>query len=120
MRNFARSVPREHQQNDRFRTGHDELFLGRSDDRGNPFLMQRNRSQHQLVIEEILDHLDPREREVITRRYGLVDGTEPQTLEQVGRRFGVTKERVRQLESRAMKKLQRVASVESLEIPGID
>ena len=120
MRNFARSVPREHQQNDRFRTGHDELFLGRSDDRGNPFLMQRYRSQHQLVIEEILDHLDPREREVITRRYGLVDGTEPQTLEQVGRRFGVTKERVRQLESRAMKKLQRVASVESLEIPGID
>ncbi len=120
MRNFARSVPREHRQQDRFRTGHDELFPGRSDERSNPFLAQRNRLQHRLVIGEILEHLDPREREVITRRYGLTDGSEPQTLEQVGRRFGVTKERVRQLEGRALKKLQRVVSLESLEIPGLD
>ena len=120
MRNFARSVPREHRQQDRFRTGLDELFPGRSDERSNPFLAQRHRRQHQLVIQEILEHLDPREREVITRRYGLTEGSEPQTLEQVGRRFGVTKERIRQLESRALKKLQRVASVESLEIPGLD
>jgi len=120
MRNFARSVPREHRQHDRFRTGHDEVFLGRSDERGNPFLAQRHRQQHQVIIEEILEHLDPREREVITRRYGLTEGSEPQTLEQVGRRFGVTKERIRQLESRALKKLQRVTSVGSLEIPGLD
>jgi len=120
MRNFARSVPREHRQQDRFRTGHDESFLGRSEERSNPFLEQRHHLQHRVVVNEILEHLDPREREVITRRYGLTEGSEPQTLEQVGRRFGVTKERIRQLESRALKKLQRVASTESLEIPGLD
>ena len=120
MRNFARSVPREHRQQDRFRTGHDELFLGRSEERSNPFLEQRHHRQHRVVVNEILEHLDPREREVITRRYGLTEGSEPQTLEQVGRRFGVTKERIRQLESRALKKLQRVASTESLEIPGLE
>ena len=120
MRNFARSVPREHRQQVRFRTGHDELFLGRSEERSNPFLEQRHHLQHRVVVNEILEHLDPREREVITRRYGLTEGSEPQTLEQVGRRFGVTKERIRQLESRALKKLQRVASTESLEIPGLD
>ncbi|MDP7277477.1 MAG: sigma-70 family RNA polymerase sigma factor [Planctomycetaceae bacterium] len=120
MRNFARSVPREHRQRDRFRTGHEEFFGSRSDEGGNPFLEQKvNRQQHEVIM-EILEHLDPREREVITRRFGLSEGSEPQTLEQVGRRFGVTKERIRQLESRALKKLERVARRGQLEIAGLD
>jgi DNA-directed RNA polymerase sigma subunit (sigma70/sigma32) len=41
-------------------------------------------------------------------------------LEQVGHRFGVTKERIRQLESRALKKLERVARRGQLEIAGLD
>ncbi|MBX3439578.1 MAG: sigma-70 family RNA polymerase sigma factor, partial [Planctomycetaceae bacterium] len=71
------------------------------------------------IIMSILDQLDDRERAIILHRYGLVQGTEPQTLEQVGRRFGVTKERIRQLETRALKKLQKIAHDDSLEIPGI-
>ncbi|MFN9268637.1 MAG: sigma factor-like helix-turn-helix DNA-binding protein, partial [Planctomycetaceae bacterium] len=44
---------------------------------------------------------------------------EPSTLEELGGRFGVTKERIRQLENRALSKLRRIAREEKLDIPGI-
>ncbi|MDP7599729.1 MAG: sigma-70 family RNA polymerase sigma factor, partial [Acidimicrobiales bacterium] len=56
-------------------------------------------------ILEVLDQLDGRERDVVRMRFGL-DGARPATLEEVGRRFGVTRERVRQIESRTMAKLR--------------
>ena len=46
-------------------------------------------------------------------------GIEALTLEQVGARFGVTKERIRQLETRALTKLRSIAEEEKLDIPGI-
>jgi RNA polymerase primary sigma factor len=49
-------------------------------------------------------------------RYGL-DGVSEQTLEQLGRELGITKERVRQIESRAQDKLRRFASEEQLDLP---
>ena len=52
-------------------------------------------------------------------RFGLNQDTEPQTLEQLGGRFGVTKERIRQLEARALGKLRKIALEEKLDIPGI-
>jgi len=52
-----------------------------------------------------LDDLDDREKDVVRMRFGL-DGTEPLTLEQVGKHFGVTRERVRQIEARTMSKLK--------------
>jgi RNA polymerase primary sigma factor len=56
-------------------------------------------------IEDALDKLTPREREVIRMRFGLEDGT-PRTLEEVGRYFQVTRERIRQIEAKALKKLK--------------
>lgn len=56
-------------------------------------------------IESALQNLDDRERTIISLRFGLYDG-EPQTLEDVGRIFGVSRERIRQIESRALKKLR--------------
>ena len=50
-------------------------------------------------------HLGDREREVVRMRYGLTDG-EPRTLEEVGRAFGVTRERVRQIEAKSLAKLR--------------
>jgi RNA polymerase primary sigma factor len=56
-------------------------------------------------LERVLsDILEAQERDVLSRRYGL-DGNEPQTLEEVGQVFGVTRERIRQIEARALKKL---------------
>ena len=59
-------------------------------------------------IEEALDQLTPRERDVLKMRFGLDDGY-PHTLEEVGRHFQVTRERIRQIESKALKKLRHPA-----------
>jgi RNA polymerase primary sigma factor len=56
-------------------------------------------------IEDVLAKLTPREREVLKMRFGLDDGY-PRTLEEVGRHFKVTRERIRQIESKALKKLR--------------
>jgi RNA polymerase primary sigma factor len=55
-----------------------------------------------------IERLNPRMKHVVTRRFGL-DGRPPQTLEEVGHDLGITRERVRQLESRALKELRAVA-----------
>jgi RNA polymerase primary sigma factor len=55
-----------------------------------------------------VERLNPRMRHVVTRRFGL-DGKPPQTLEDVGTDLGITRERVRQLETRALRELRAVA-----------
>ena len=62
-------------------------------------------------LDAILDKLTPRERDVVRMRFGLEDGY-MHTLEEVGQRFQVTRERVRQIELRAIKKLRRMSPVE--------
>jgi RNA polymerase primary sigma factor len=56
-------------------------------------------------VEEVLDTLTPRERRVIQLRFGLNDGHQ-RTLEEVGKRFALTRERIRQIEVRALHKLR--------------
>ena len=56
-------------------------------------------------IVEVLDTLNPRERKVLELRFGLKDGRS-RTLEEVGREFGVTRERIRQIEAKALRKLR--------------
>ena len=59
--------------------------------------------KEQLV--SILDTLTPREEMVLRLRYGIDDG-HPRTLEEVGKEFGVTRERIRQIEAKALRKLR--------------
>ncbi|MDO8491188.1 MAG: RNA polymerase sigma factor RpoD [Dehalococcoidia bacterium] len=56
-------------------------------------------------VEEVLGSLTPRERRVLQLRFGLEDGR-TRTLEEVGREFGVTRERIRQIEAKALRKLR--------------
>jgi len=56
-------------------------------------------------VEDILDTLTPRERRVLQLRFGLVD-SQQRTLEEVGKRLGVTRERIRQIETKALRKLR--------------
>ena len=119
MKNFARSIPAEHTLLDRYRTGSDEVFQRSTDDRSDEFQQELvHQKQHQALM-GILGRLDEREQDIIRCRYGLEEGTEPLTLEQVGSRFGVTKERIRQLEARALRKLRKIAEEERLDVPGI-
>jgi len=57
------------------------------------------------AVEEALGELSPREQEVVRLRFGLVDG-QARTLEEVGREFGVTRERIRQIEAKTLAKLR--------------
>jgi len=59
-------------------------------------------------INDALGHLSEREREVLQMRYGLVDGQEYK-LEDLGKRFGLTRERIRQIETKALRKLRHPA-----------
>ncbi|MCX5716313.1 MAG: sigma-70 family RNA polymerase sigma factor [Candidatus Omnitrophica bacterium] len=61
----------------------------------------------QEKIKELLDKMSPRERKILTLRFGLKDGT-PRTLNETAKSFGITRERVRQIELVAMKKLRSI------------
>ncbi len=60
-------------------------------------------------VEGLLEVLDPREKKIISQRFGL-DGGKPKTLEDVGKDFGITRERIRQLQNIALAKLRRALS----------
>ena len=56
---------------------------------------------------------------MISYRFGLAKGTEPETLEQVGNRLGVTKERVRQIQNKALEKIREVLSDVQSDVPSL-
>jgi RNA polymerase primary sigma factor len=64
-------------------------------------------------VQRALEALPERERQVIELRYGL-GAAEPLTLEEVGKTFGVTRERIRQIENNTLKKLQRLPEAQML------
>ncbi len=60
-------------------------------------------------LQTLLDYLNPREREILSLRFGL-EGTQPLTLDEVGQMFNVTRERIRQIEAKALTKLRHPCS----------
>ncbi len=118
MKNFARTIPDEHRHRDRYRTSQAEMFASTEDDRSDVFEQEASQTQREAQVDKILDSLDEREQRIIIKRFGLQRGQEPLTLKQVGAELGVTKERIRQLEARALRKLRKIAQDDKLEIPG--
>jgi RNA polymerase primary sigma factor len=66
------------------------------------------------VLREALRSLPPREREVVMMRYG-IDGQEPRTLEEIGRRLGLTRERVRQIELDSLQRLSLLREMQAVQ-----
>jgi RNA polymerase primary sigma factor len=104
---------------------HDDSFFGEflEDYRDHDPLYETNQQTLKLQIQEAMQTLNYREREILKLRYGLADGY-AYTLEEVGKIFQVTRERVRQIESKAVKKLQHpqrskslVSFVDGVELP---
>jgi RNA polymerase primary sigma factor/RNA polymerase sigma factor len=118
MKNFARTIPDEHRHRDRFRTSQAEMFVATEDVRSDQYEQEAAQIQRESQVERILARLDEREQKIIISRFGLDRGHEPATLKEVGAEMGVTKERVRQIEARALSKLRRAAQEEMIEPPG--
>jgi len=106
MKNFARSIPDEKHRRERFVTGNEELFDAAEDRRTDEAECLAAAAQATAKVNRLLEYLEPREREIIRLRAGLENGADGMTLEKIGERLGITKERVRQLNVRAMKKLR--------------
>ena len=117
MKNFARSIPDEFKHRDRFRTSLDEMFMSQADDRSDQYEQEQAQKLREEQIRKILARLDEREQKIIISRFGLDYQKEPLTLKEVGDDLGVTKERVRQLEARALSKLRQEAEKERLDVP---
>ena len=89
--------------------GKEELQL--SSDEALKLVFDREKEEK---VAEVLDTLSPRAKKVIALRYG-IGGGEPLTLEQVATVFDVTRERIRQIEAKAIRYLQRPHRAEELE-----
>lgn len=102
---------------------HDDSFFGEflEDHRNDDPLYETNQETLKQQIHEAMQTLNYREREILKLRYGLADGY-AYTLEEVGKIFQVTRERVRQIESKAVKKLQHPQRSKSLSsfVDGVD
>ena len=105
IKNYARTIPEHKQHLDRYQTGRDELLEHVSGP-----VLDEHESDYLPTVHSTLDRmlgtLDQRERDILRQRFGLDEHREPRTLQQVGKHFGVSKERIRQLEARAMSKLR--------------
>ncbi len=117
MKNFARSIPDEFKQRDRFRPTSEEVFLSTADQRPDRYTLENAQALRQQQVSRILQTLDEREQKIIISRFGLNYEIEPLTLKEVGSELGVTKERIRQIESRALHKLRIAAQQDNLEVP---
>ncbi len=117
MKNFARTIPGEYRQKDRFRPTSEEMFLAKADERSDWYLMESAQAQRAKQVNQILSRLDEREQKIIISRFGLDYDLEPQTLKEVGAQLGVTKERIRQIEARALNKLRLAAKEDNIELP---
>ena len=110
MKNFARSIPENHYHMRRYVTGQDEMLDATADHHA-PERSQGDMESIRQALSEGLEQLDERERTIVTHHFGLFgDMGVTTTLEELGKRFGVTKERVRQIEKRAIDKLRGVLS----------
>jgi RNA polymerase primary sigma factor len=106
----------------------DDSYFGEflEDHRDDDPLYDTHQQSLKRRIEEAMETLNYREREILRLRYGLADGY-TYTLEEVGKIFSVTRERVRQIESKAVRKLQQpyrsrtlVSFVEGVELPPLE
>ena len=95
---------------------HDDNYFGEflEDHRDDDPLYDTHQETLKVRLDEVLQELTYREREILRLRYGLADGY-AYTLEEVGKIFKVTRERVRQIEAKAVRKLQHPVRARKLE-----
>jgi RNA polymerase primary sigma factor len=112
MRSYARSIPAEGTQLQRFRTGTEIVLTGEEDIRPAASTDEKLAANQYETLGSILGQLNEREQEAISLRFAL----QPMTLEQIGDRLGVSKERTRQIINTGLEKLRQIAGDIGLEL----
>ena len=92
------------------------MFDAAADHRSDEHETESDHRRNQEAVQGMLGRLNDRERRILVSRYGL-NGSSEMTLEQLGRELGITKERVRQIESRAQEKLRKFATEQHMDLP---
>jgi RNA polymerase primary sigma factor len=105
--NFVQRFPRNRHRSARFATGRDDLLQTIVDHRESGRADAADQEQSRYMIREMLGSLSGREQTIVVRRFGLAG--DKQTLAQIGQELGLSKERIRQLEARALDKLRALA-----------
>jgi RNA polymerase sigma factor (sigma-70 family) len=121
MKNFGRAIAAEKHRRRRYRTGREQWFFEaavdtRSDEKACLASAEQTRACADQLL-RLLMFLDPREQHIIRMRTGLNGNTNGVSLENIGKQIGVSKERVRQLHARALKKLRNLAAATHVELP---
>ena len=116
IKNFTRTISVALRNRDRFCTSHSEKFSTIEDARANQYEQESAQLRRESEVQRILKRLDTRERQIIEDRFGLARGQEPRTLKQVGAAMGITKERVRQIQTRTMGKLRQAAEEDGISL----
>lgn len=117
IKNFAQTISKEYRDRSRFCNAADEVFQSVPDQRTNQQTEEAAQIRREGEIAQLLEQLDTRERQIIRYRFGLDTDREPMTLKQVGGELGISKERIRQLATRALAKLRQVAMERGLDEP---
>jgi RNA polymerase primary sigma factor/RNA polymerase sigma factor len=109
QRNNARRFADDIKRRIRFQTSQDEALADSPQAHFDPVQTERAHQERANRVARVLEQLDARDRRIIEGRYGLGGSLEAKTLKEVGDELGVSKERVRQLETRAMERLRELA-----------
>lgn len=108
-REVIRLVQRQHRDSQRYTTGSSELLSQESDRPLSPSGTYMTWQRLESCIGQLTEALDEREKFIVAARYGLDDIGEKPTFQRLGQMLGVSKERVRQIERRALEKLRKIA-----------
>ena len=105
--NFVQRLSRNRRCRIQFATGRDELLQGVEDHRESDRAGAVDQEQSRYLIQEFLGSLSGREQTILVRHFGLAG--DQQTLLQIGQELGLSKERIRQIEVRALNRLRALA-----------
>lgn len=114
-RNLYRLLVQRQKERTRFTNPTSDLSLEVADERNQSAISEQRWTQLQHHLKRMLQQLDPRERQIVRARFGMEKTGKVQTLQALARSLGVCKERVRQLEKRALDKLQKMVTEVKIE-----
>jgi len=115
LKNFAKTIPEENYRGEKFVTGQAEL-LNSVPDSQDKLHKEEFTASLRSAINRVMSKLSERERTIVRFRFGIGDKDDAQTLGEVGQKMNVTRERVRQIEARALDKMRALLKKESIEV----